>query len=288
MRKVDFFEYRFLVPKGVFLPRPETEILVEVARDYLKDFIYDKAKDKSRKSESQAGRRWGSDREMRCSERDKENLWREQTHKTRQSVAEKIREILGTEQRKKRFVVADVGTGTGCIIISLERQLWKYIKAFELDFVFVGIDISKKAVLTAKKNAKMLSSKTEFVLGDMLSPLKYADFIISNPPYVSLKLRDRINVDDPPLSLFGGEEGYELTLKLITESAKKLRAGGYLFLEVGYDDLKFFNMNQLRNKTKKVIFSHAGKWFHIYPPVKDYLKLERILIMKKVREPEKD
>jgi len=249
VRRVFFYEHSFLVPEDVFSPRPETEILVEVARDYIKEFIYDIARN------------------------------REEYKVRRKSLKDE-------KNDNKKIVVADVGTGSGCIIISLERELWKYIKAFELPFIFVGIDISEKAVKTAFENAKNIGSKSFFVRGDTLSPLKYADFVISNPPYVSLKVKDKIKVDDPPSSLFGGEEGYEFTLKLISESAIKLRFGGYLFIEVGYDDLRFFNLRESGEKAKRIIFSHSQRWFYIYPPIKDYKKIERILVMRKVREPE--
>ncbi len=233
-QKVDFFEYSFFVREGVFKPRPETEILVEVFLDYFREFIYSEASIK--------------------------------------------------RARKRKIVVVDVGTGTGCIIISIERFMRKYKKAFDLDIVFVGTDISRNIGKLFRANADLNFSDAKFILCDKLSAVKEADFVVSNPPYVSLAVQKLIDdVDDPPESIFGGEKGYEFTLELIKDAAKVLKIGGFLFLETGYDDLKFFNMYELRQEYKEKIFETAEKeGFKVYPPVKDYRKIERILILKKI------
>ncbi len=224
---ISFFKYEFYVSNKVFYPRPETEILVEVALDYLKDYILNKKVDK--------------------------------------------------------IIIVDVGVGTGCVIISIAKELQKYLKAFEIKAYLVGIDIDKEAIKLSKKNAEFNSVGIYLVLADKLSAIKEANFVISNPPYVSLKLKDKLEITDPPWTVFGGLRGYEFILDILEQSYYVLKPGGFLFLEVGYDDLKYFNMDDLRKESKEAILSFARKFsFYVYPPVKDYRKLERVIIMRKI------
>lgn len=225
IREVSFFKYEFYVSKKVFYPRPETEILVEVALDYIKEYISTGAK----------------------------------------------------------VIIVDVGVGTGCVIISIAKELQKYLKASEIQAYFIGIDIDKNAIEIAEKNAEFNSVEIYLVLADKLSAMREADFIISNPPYISFGLKGRLEATDPPHTIFGGPRGYEFTLDILKQSYYILKPGGFLFLEVGYDDLRYFNMDDLRRESKNAILSFAHKLgFYVYPPVKDFRRLERVIIMRKV------
>jgi len=230
LKKVDFFEHQFFITDKIFTPRPETEILVEVAVDYIKNYFYSP-----------------------------------------------------NFKRKGVFCVADAGTGSGCIIISIFKKLEKIMKAFKVRYSFVGIDIDKAALKLAKYNSKIIGADVSFVCGNFLLPIKKADFIVSNPPYVSLKVKDKIKVDDPPHTIFGGEIGCEKILEIIKQASFVLPSGGFIFLEVGYDDLKFFGLSELGKIYKEKIFSFAEKMkFKIFPPIKDYNKIERIVVMQKL------
>lgn len=228
-KKVFFFEDYFLAPEYVFQPRPETELLVEIAIEHIKKYLYKISKPK-----------------------------------------------------KEKFILADVGTGTGCIIISIYKKIEKLLNNLEIPYKMIGIDIDMKTLKIAVHNSKILNSRVDFVLGNLLEPIKQADFIVSNPPYVSLKVKDKISIPDPPHTIFGGEKGYETILKLIAQAYSVLKKDGFLLIEVGYDDLKFFDLEELKNEYKKEIFSFAKNLgLKLFPPVKDYNKLERILIFQK-------
>jgi len=224
---VDFFESSFLVEDGVFIPRPETEILVEEAIKTIQERIKEK-------------------KNKYCS-------------------------------KKEKFVVVDACTGCGCIIISIAKK-FKNLNTGEL--VFIGTDIDIKSLKNAQKNAEDL--KTYFVKTDLVESIKYADVIVSNPPYVSQKVKCKIKVDDPDQAIFGGEIGYETTIKLIEQSSEILREEGLLIFETGYDDLRFFGMTEILEEYKNAILKTAERLnFSILKIVKDYGKIERIMIFQK-------
>lgn len=201
-----------------------------------------------------------------------------------ETAIEHIKEYIYkiSKTKKDKFILVDVGTGSGCIIISIYKKIEKLLNYLGIPYKMIGIDIDMKTLKIAVHNSKTLNSRVDFVLGNLLEPIKKADFIVSNPPYVSLKVKDKITVPDPPHTIFGGEKGYEIILKLIIQAYSALKENGLLIIEVGYDDLKFFDLEELKNEYKKEIFSFAKNLgLKIFPPVKDYNKLERILIFQK-------
>lgn len=102
----------------------------------------------------------------------------------------------------KGMVIADVGTGSGCIVITLALEL--------ANFQFFATDISPAALVVAKKNAELhgVADKIEFIQGDMLEALKNKkiDLIVSNPPYVSTS---EILPFEPRVALDGGADGQD-------------------------------------------------------------------------------
>ncbi len=146
-----------------------------------------------------------------------------------------VREILtllpdGTEQR-----LADIGTGTGCLLLSLlwERPAWRGI----------GVDLSPGAVLVATANAAMLglSDRADIRQGCWLDPLSNGsvDVLISNPPYigtVEIAGLDRaVREFDPYLALDGGPDGLDAYRAIIGDAGRVLHPGGWIALEVGWD-----------------------------------------------------
>ena len=134
--------------------------------------------------------------------------------------------------KNKRINILDIGTGSGCILLSLLKEL-NLSRG-------IGIDISSTAVKTAKLNSKKLNlfyrSKFKVVGIDDFDFGKY-DLIVSNPPYIALKdmknlSRDILNYE-PLIALKGGLDGLDLIKKVIYKSKHLLNANGLLGIEVG-------------------------------------------------------
>ena len=139
-----------------------------------------------------------------------------------------IEQILKNYSKNDTLSVLDIGTGSGCIVLSL-------LKLFK-NFRGVAIDISKNALNVAKYNAKMhqLDNRVKFFKSsvDNFFKGKY-DLIVSNPPYInnkSLKYLDEgIFKYEPNVALEGGDDGLSLITKVILKSSKLLKKGGNLF-----------------------------------------------------------
>ena len=149
--------------------------------------------------------------------------------------------------RGKKISILDIGTGSGCIIISLISELNKSIGA--------GIDISKKAILIAKKNATKynLSNKIKFLnksFEDLVD--KRYDLIVSNPPYIERKdiknLSDDIKKFEPIMALDGGNDGLDVIKKVIYKSKYILKINGLLALEIGNEQIKKVSNILIDNK----------------------------------------
>jgi release factor glutamine methyltransferase len=129
--------------------------------------------------------------------------------------------------------IADVGTGSGVIAVCAA----KHISNCEV----VAIDVSAASLAVAKRNVELHSvgDRVTLLESDMLGGLpadSLFDFVVSNPPYVSLPEYDELAVDvkefEPKLALVGGETGTELIETLIRQAADHLRGGGSLILEI--------------------------------------------------------
>ena len=134
--------------------------------------------------------------------------------------------------KNKRINVLDIGTGSGCILLSILK---------ELDISRgVGIDISTKAIKTAQINSKNLNlfHQSKFKVFDIsiFNVGKY-DLIVSNPPYIPSKdiknlSKDIINYE-PLVALNGGLDGLDLIRKVIYKSNSLLKKNGLLAIEIG-------------------------------------------------------
>jgi len=165
----------------------------------------------------------------------------------------------------KKVSILDIGTGSGCIIISLLNNLIRSCG--------IGIDISKKAILIAKKN------RAQFNLDNRLKFLNKSfekvfnqkfDLIVSNPPYIESKdiknLSEDVKKFEPRIALDGGNDGLDLIKKVIYKSRKIIKRNGTLALEIGNEQIK---------KVSKILLDNN---FRIKEVIKDYKNNVRCVI----------
>jgi release factor glutamine methyltransferase len=175
----EFYGLNFEVTPDVLIPRPETELLVETAIEFLKE----------------------------------------------------------TEQQQPQPLICDVGTGSGCIIITLlhERPQARG----------VALDISPPALAVAARNAARLnvSDRLTLIASDCFSALRVPgarfSMIVSNPPYISAGVMDglqrEVREHEPRLALTPGADGLLIIKRIAMEAASFLDSGGHLLLEIGFD-----------------------------------------------------
>ncbi len=136
-----------------------------------------------------------------------------------------------TEHKPK---ILDIGTGSGCIAISLKKLI--------SNAIITGLDINKEALKTANENSKLNQVKVNFKACNILEPAKYLmnekyDLIVSNPPYVTeyekLKMKPNVLNWEPHSALFVPDNDPLKFYKVIIPLAWRiLKPGGSLFLEI--------------------------------------------------------
>jgi release factor glutamine methyltransferase len=188
----EFFARRFAVSPAVLIPRPETELLVEIALAVMA-----------------AGAAPRSER--------------------RGEPAQTIAQVGG---RHGGHRVLDLGTGSGCIAITL---------ALECPHAEVSaVDMSAVALAVARRNAQRLGAPVRFLLSDWFAALagESFDLIVANPPYIAagdphLAVGDLRH--EPVAALAGGADGLASIRRIIAIAPAHLAPGGQLWLEHGYD-----------------------------------------------------
>jgi release factor glutamine methyltransferase len=132
-------------------------------------------------------------------------------------------------------IIVDVGTGSGCIAVTLARELSEaQVRA---------TDISTEALAVALRNAERngVVDRVQFIRADLLDGLPaepFADFIISNPPYVAAHeiatLQREVRDWEPHQALTDYGDGLSFYRRLLQEAPPRLRTGGYFICEMGY------------------------------------------------------
>ena len=173
--RTEFFKLEFEVTPEVLIPRPETELLVEIALDIL--------------------------------------------------------------EGASEPVICDLGTGSGCIVISILHEI-EGARG-------VGLDISQGALNVAARNAlrHRVEARLDLILSDCFEGIDGRrgpfDLIVSNPPYVAEAalpgLQREVREFEPRVALTPGGDGLRVIRRLINESQSFLQTGGHLLMEIGFD-----------------------------------------------------
>lgn len=169
----------------------------------------------------------------------------------------------------KEISILDMCTGSGAIAISLK----KYISNVQI----TAVDVSETALEIAKKNAINHGVDIEFIKSDMFDNLlnRRYDLIVSNPPYIETEIINNLSKEvqnEPKLALDGGEDGLKFYKIFSKEAYMYLNKGGYLFLEIGY------------NQKESVMRLLNNEFFYDVKCVKDISGLDRVIIARKKEE----
>lgn len=162
----------------------------------------------------------------------------------------------------KKVDILDIGTGSGCIAITLDKKINANIDA---------IDISTKALEIAKKNGLKNTSNVNFFVSDIYSNVdKKYDVIISNPPYIEEdeKIMDIVKNNEPATALYGGKDGLYFYDKILKDALKYLNKKNIIAFEIGANQSE---------KIKAMAFKYLDN-----PQVivkKDYNNLDRYLFI---------
>lgn len=129
--------------------------------------------------------------------------------------------------------VLEIGVGTGCIILSLERLVGRHR--------YIGCDISEGALVVAKKNREKFNLQTELIYSDVYSnvPHEKFDCIISNPPYIAFSeevlMDESVRRYEPKQALFAEQEGFAIYEKIANRLEEFLKDSGQAFFEIGFN-----------------------------------------------------
>ena len=126
-------------------------------------------------------------------------------------------------------IIADIGTGSGAIAVSLARSLPRA--------GVCGVDISPRALDIAALNCIRHNVRVELLAGDLLAPLSEpVDMIVANLPYIAdsdmAGLSDEIREYEPTVALAGGEDGLDIVRRLVVAAPQRLKLGGTVLVEV--------------------------------------------------------
>jgi len=153
-------------------------------------------------------------------------------------------EIRWSQSAIRNLSVCDVGTGSGCIVVSLLHERF-FLRG-------VGLDISKNALTIAERNAKrhVVDERLTLIESDCFSALQNLntlsdgrvfvfDLIVSNPPYINEQdfqtLQSEVKDYEPRQALTPGGDGLSVIRRLIKDAPRFLKEEGYLIFEIGYD-----------------------------------------------------
>ena len=156
---------------------------------------------------------------------------------------ELVDRVIKRLKNNNNLDIVDLGTGSGCIAISLAKNL---------DCIVDAVDISKEALEVAKKNAINNNTSINFYLGDMLEPLsKKYDVIISNPPYIAYdeEIMNIVKYNEPHIALYADNDGLYYYEKILSKCKNYLKENGLIAFEIGYKQAE---------KIKKIAYKYLN------------------------------
>ena len=143
-----------------------------------------------------------------------------------------VEQVVRKFKGKGGLNILDIGTGSGCILLSILKEL--------KNSYGTGIDKSFKALTIAKKNSRKLNllQRAKFIHCDVDNfNFGTYDVVVSNPPYICSRrigyLEEDIKGFEPRMALDGGSNGLETITKVVIKAKKLLKTGGHLFMEIG-------------------------------------------------------
>jgi release factor glutamine methyltransferase len=169
-----------------------------------------------------------------------------------ETLVQSALDIVDEEGRRgAELRIADLGTGSGCILLSMLREL--------PGASGVGVDISPEALAVARRNAALLGleARADFTAGNWCENLSGGfDVIVTNPPYIESEvigdLEPEVRLYDPRQALDGGDDGLDAYREIAASSLDSLRPGGWILLEAGAGQanaiLSIFDNGPWRNR----------------------------------------
>jgi release factor glutamine methyltransferase len=182
-----------------------------------------------------------------------------------------VLEALRLLKGKPSPAVLDVGTGSGCIAVSVAHQC----KAARV----TAVDVSPDALDVARRNAAKhgVTDRMTFLAGDLFAPLPAGetfDLILSNPPYITptelADLSPEVRDHEPRLALDGGPDGLAFYRRIAADAERFLAPGGSVLVEVGHT----------QDAAVKALFAERPGW-DVGPSVKDMAGRSRVVTAKK-------
>ena len=180
-----------------------------------------------------------------------------------------VESAISLINKDKDIQVLDLGTGSGCIVLSILKDCPNTIAT--------AVDISSKSLEIASQNASKLEvgDRVTFIEGswnDIEFTSQY-DVIVSNPPYIPTSEIDELDLEvkkyDPMHALDGGEDGLDCYRQIAEITYNLLKDDGYILLEVGYNQAEIVNDIFVKNN------------FVPYKIIKDLSGINRCVILKK-------
>lgn len=177
-----------------------------------------------------------------------------------------VEEVLKIIDKTNPKTILDLGCGCSNIGISIAKNIKNRLFIFCSDISYPALKVSKKNILKHKVDIKLICA-------DTFLPFKEESFdiIVSNPPYVEEKYlkNNKYLSFEPKIALDGGKSGVDFIFKIIKEGYNYLKKGGFLVLEVGEGQRKKIDRF-------KGVYIYSQKYW-----VKDYNKIDRVLVLKK-------